>query len=215
MKIRKAALTTGVVLGCLLTSGAALTSASAQEQGSWLVRLRGIDVVPHESATISAIGGDVSINNKVMPELDFTYFFTENVAAELILATSKHDITAVGTTLGDVAVGSVWLLPPTLTVQYHFLPNSMIRPYVGAGVNYTIFYNSDAAGGTVTSTDYSNSFGPALQAGVDFMIDDHWLVNLDVKKIWIDTNAKLNGGAIVADTKINPWVFGAGIGYRF
>lgn len=215
MKIRKMALTVGAILGCALTAGGAFTSASAQEQGSWLVRLRGIDVVPHESATISVIGGDASINNRIMPELDFTYFFTENVAAELILATSKHDITAIGTTLGDVAVGSVWLLPPTLTVQYHFMPNSMVRPYVGAGVNYTIFYNSDAAGGTVTSVDYSNGFGPALQAGVDFMIDDHWLVNFDVKKIWINTTAKLNGGAIEADTKINPWVFGAGIGYRF
>lgn len=215
MKIRKALLTGSAFFVFSLIAAAALTSASAQEQGSLLVRLRAIDVSPQESATISTIGGTASINNKVVPELDFTYFFADNFAAELILATSKHNITAVGTSLGNVDVGSVWLLPPTLTLQYHFLPEERIRPYVGAGINYTIFYKSHAAGGAVTSVDYSNKVSPAAQAGVDFMIDDHWLVNLDVKKIWLKTTASINNGAIEANTKINPWVFGAGIGYRF
>jgi outer membrane protein len=216
MKIRKAMLTGFVVLAGSLTASATLTSASAQsEQGNWLVRLRAIDVVPHESASISTIGGTASIDSKVVPELDFSYFFTPNIAAELILATSKHNITAVGTSLGDVPVGSVWLLPPTLTAQYHFLPDSRLNPYIGAGINYTIFYKSRPAGGAVTSVGYSDKVAPALQAGVDFMLDDHLLLNLDVKKIWIKTTASLNGGAIEADTKINPWIFGAGIGYRF
>ena len=215
MHIGKKILAGGAVLGLVLASTAASLPAYAADQGSLLVRLRGIDVVPHESADISAIGGTASINSKIVPELDFTYFLSDNIAAELILATSKHNITAVGTALGNVDVGSVWLLPPTLTLQYHFMPDSVIRPYVGAGINYTIFYKSHAAGGTVTDVSYSNSFGPALQAGVDFMIDDHWLLNLDVKKIWIKTTARLNNDAIEARTKINPWVIGAGIGYRF
>ncbi len=202
-------------LSAVLLAGTGLSAVDAQEQGNWLVRVRAIDVIPHESADISVINGDVSINDKIVPELDITYFFTKNIAAELILATAKHRVTAVDTDLGDVPVGSVWLLPPTLTIQYHFMPDQQIRPYVGAGVNYTKFYSSKAAGGAVTDVSYSDSFGPALQAGVDVMIDDHWSINLDVKKVWIATDASLNGGAIVADTKINPWIAGVGAGYRF
>jgi outer membrane protein len=215
MKTWKSPLLATVMSACLLGAAFVPVAASAEGQSPWLVRLRGLDVVPHESATISAIGGDVSINTKIVPEADFSYFFTDNIAAELILATSKHNITAVGTSLGNVDVGSVWLLPPTLTLQYHFMPDQTVRPYVGAGVNYTIFYRSHAAGGAVTNVDYSNSFGPAVQAGVDVMLDQHWLINFDVKKIWIGTNARLNGGAIEAKTKIDPWIFGVGVGYRF
>ena len=81
-------------------------------------------------------------------------------------------------------------------------------------MNYTVFFGADE-GASVTSVDYDNSFGPALQAGVDYALDDNWMLNLDVKKIWINTDVKFNGGAIAADVDINPWVVGAGVGYRF
>jgi len=205
----------------LLTAASALAMvastmpAMAKEAGDWIIRARAIVVEPDESADITAIGGSVNIDTAVMPELDFTYFFTDNIAAELILAVSPHDITAVNTALGDVPVGNTTLLPPTLTLQYHFFPREQMSPYVGVGVNYTHFFDVDATGPTVTDVKLDDSFGVALQAGIDFAINDRWLVNADVKKIWINTDATLNGGAIEADVDINPWVFGLGVGYRF
>ncbi|MDT8340797.1 MAG: OmpW family outer membrane protein [Longimicrobiales bacterium] len=203
----------------ILALGAALVLTpplAAQDGPSWQIRLRGIGVIPDESATISAIGGDVDISNTVMPELDFTLFLTPNWALELILATTEHDVVATGTTLGDVDVGSVWLLPPTLTLQYHFLPDGTFRPYLGAGGNLTFFYSEDVPGNPVSDADYSTAGGFALQAGADIAVGtDGWFLNVDAKKIFLNTDVELNGGAITADVDIDPWVLSAGIGYRF
>ena len=96
----------------------------------WQVRVRGVGVIPNESANIGVIGGDINIQNTFIPELDFTYFFTKNIATELILGITKHDVKTVGSdisavggsTNASVDLGSVYLLPPTLTLQYHFFP---------------------------------------------------------------------------------------------
>lgn len=195
---------------------ALLTAAPASaESGDWLVRLRAINVAPNESADIATIGGDVDIDTSVVPELDITYFVRDQWAVELILGVTPHDVTAVGTSLGDVDLGDVTLLPPTLTLQYHFNPQGQVRPYVGAGVNYTHFFDADLpAGSALTSIDYDASFGLAAQAGVDFALDDDWFVNVDVKYIDIDTDVTING-AIAADVLIDPVVFGIGLGRRF
>ena len=182
----------------------------------WIIRARALMVEPDEGASISQIGGDVDIDEQYVPELDFTYFFTENVAAELILATTPHDVTAINTAAGQVDLGTVWLLPPTLTFQYHFLPNSdTFRPYIGAGVNYTLFYNVDE--GAADDMDYDNSFGYALQAGFDYGINENWAFNADVKKVMINTDVSIQSGAnrINADVDIDPWIFGVGLAYRF
>jgi outer membrane protein len=121
------------------------------------VRLRAISVVPDESATIQAIGGDVQISSAYVPELDFTYFFTKKGAAELILATTKHDVKAISTAVGDIELANVWLLPPTLTLQYHF-DGEVVSPYIGAGVNYTLFYNIDN-GPVADEVSYGNTLG--------------------------------------------------------
>lgn len=196
---------------------AALVSASpaAAESGDWLVRLRAINVAPNESADIATIGGDVDIDSSIVPELDITYFVRDQWALELILGVTPHDVTAVGTTLGDVDLGDVTLLPPTLTLQYHFNPEGTVRPYLGAGVNYTHFFDADLpAGSALTSIDYDASFGLAAQAGVDFDISEDWFLNLDVKYVDIDTDVTING-AIAADVSIDPVIFGIGIGRRF
>lgn len=184
------------------------------EEGEWLVRGRLISVVPDESASISPIGGDTSIDTSYVPELDFSYFFTKNIALELILATTPHEVSARNTSLGNLDLGDVWLLPPTLTAQYHFDGLGKFKPYVGAGINYTLFYSEDA-GSSITDIDYDDSFGPALQAGLDYMLDDRWLLNVDVKKVWINTDVSINGGGVNADVDIDPWVIGLGVGYRF
>ncbi len=177
------------------------------------MRLRGIYVAPDDSATITPIGGTTDIDAAVVPELDFTYFLSENIAAELILGTTKHDVAATGTTLGNVDLGSVWLLPPTLTLQYHFTGNEGVKPYIGAGINYTIFYNVDDPAGL--SLDYDNSFGYALQFGVDFAAGENAFWNIDVKKLFLSTDVSINGGAITADVDIDPWIIGIGYGWRF
>lgn len=200
-------------------AGAAMVALFAQDawagDSPWLVRLRGIVMVPDESSSVSVIGGSIDVDTVVVPELDISYFFTDNVALELVLATTWHDAVDENSALGNVDLGEVSLLPPVLSLQYHFMPDSQFRPYVGGGVNYTIFYNEDAPGGTVTSIDYENSFGFAVQAGIDIGFNDHWAINLDLKKVFLDTDVSINGGAITADLDLDPWIFGLGVAYRY
>ena len=198
------------------------TGLNAQENDSesskWQVRLRGISVTANESATIEAIGGDIEIKGAFVPELDFTYFFSDNWAAELILGTTNHDVKAVETAAGDIKLGDVWLLPPTLTLQYHFATEG-IRPYVGAGFNYTIFYGVDE-GPVADAVDYDNSFGFAFQGGIDFDLTDKWFLNVDAKYITMNTDATVDattalGATVGADVDINPLVIGFGVGMKF
>lgn len=198
----------------------AICSSAFAANTPWLIRARAIDVIPYASSgTLSVIGGKVdSINTQVVPELDFSYFITPNIAAELILATARHSVAANHTAIGHVDLGKVNLLPPTLTLQYHFLPNCQFNPYVGVGVNYTYFYNVDhGSNPAVNSISYENTFGPALQIGADYMIDDHWLVNVDVKKVYIQPEVTVNTavGKLTPTVHIDPVIVGIGVGYRF
>ncbi|MEE2525385.1 OmpW family outer membrane protein [Hyphobacterium sp. HN65] len=201
----------------LTTALVALAAASAADaaEGDWVFRLRALSVAPSESATITPIGGDVDISNSVVPELDISYFFTDHFAAELILGVTPHDVMAVNTAAGNVDLGSVTLLPPTLTFQYHFQPEASFRPYVGAGVNYTVFFNDALpTGGTATSISYDNSFGLAAQIGADIDLNETWFLNVDLKWVDINTDVTINN-TIMADVDIDPWIFGIGIGRRF
>ena len=108
----------------------------------------------------------------------------------------------------------MWLLPPTLTAQYHFDTETAFKPYVGAGINYTMFYN-EKAGSSINDIKYDNSIGGALQVGFDYAIDDHWMLNADVKKVWINSDVSINGGAVRADVDIDPVIVGFGVGYKF
>jgi len=206
----------------IASSAAALSMAyvvptyASDVEDPWLIRLRAVNVMPDESATIDPIGGDVEISDQFIPELDISYFWSENFATELVLGTTPHDVTAVGTALGDVDLGDVWLLPPTLTMQYHFTPRGDFRPYVGAGVNYTIFYGEDE--GAVAGMEYSNSLGLALQAGFDVPMNDTYFFNVDVKKVFLQTDVTVDAGdlgIVNADVDINPWLIGIGVGRRF
>lgn len=169
---------------------------------NWMMRVRAIGVAPDVDS--SPLGG-IDVNTRYAPELDFTYFVTPNIGVELILATTRHEVSLNGSSLGKVSV-----LPPTLTLQYHFNPKGQISPYVGAGLNYTRFYNVDLSGLKVDQ----NSFGGALQAGVDIAVSKNGYINLDVKKIWIGTEVS-SGGTKVTDLDIDPWVYGIGYGFRF
>ena len=216
-----------LVAGLALTIG--ITNAQDNnDYDKWQIRLRGVGVVPIENADVSTIGGNVSISSQFIPELDFTYFFTKNIAAELILGTTKHkvatsnsNLTAIGgATNAKVDLGDVWLLPPTLTLQYHFRPNETFKPYVGAGLNYTIFYNEDA-GSTVNGVSYENAFGFATQMGVDINLSKSFFLNFDVKHILLGTDVNVDatnlasGLNIPAKVDIDPFLLGFGIGIKF
>jgi outer membrane protein len=184
--------------------------------GDFMIRLRGIGVIPADNADIDPIGGDTELSNTGMPEIDFTYFVTDNIAFELIAATTQHDVSARNTSAGDIDLGDVWLLPPTLLVQYHFLTKERFSPYIGAGINYTIFYGVDEAKNSIAEdVDYDNSLGWALQIGVDYRLDEQWYINADVKRLFLDTDVNINNGGVKADVDVDPWIFGMGIGYKF
>ncbi len=213
----------------LAAAAVAVVAAAAPaqaEQGDFLVRTRAILVAPTEDSSgiePTFPNDEVSVSNSFAPELDFTYFVTDNVGLELILATTKHDVngkTGVPDAVGELV--DTWVLPPTLTLQYHFMPKAKIRPYVGVGLNYTHFYSEDASDSLEsaigdTDVNLDDSFGFALQAGVDFDIGKNLFLNLDVKYIDIDTEAKLTTGNLVnrVDVSLDPIVAGIGIGMRF
>ena len=190
--------------------------APQKEKGSFMVRVRALGVFPESHGSITPIGGHAKAKSVAVPELDFTYFFTDNIAAELILATSRHRVKAKGTDLGDVDVGKVSLLPPTLTLQYHVTQLEKVvrlKPYFGVGINYTHFYN--AKPGALSNVHYKDSWGPALQVGFDVPITQHLYFNFDVKKVWVRTKAKFNNGTIVAKPHLDPWFIGTGLVVRF
>jgi outer membrane protein len=191
------------------TTLAAVAPAQAAD-GPWLVRARLVNL---DSANKDSTGLDLSINNKLIPELDVSYFFTPNIAAELILTyPQKQDIRS-----GSTQIGTLKHLPPTLTVQYHFLPEGSIRPYVGAGVNYTLFSSVDftpAVNAALKPGVKSSSFGLALQAGVDIKLDTHLYLNFDIKKVQIKTDIT-SFGAKAGTFKVDPLLVGVGLGWRF
>ncbi len=210
MRIFKLMVLSGLALAGMTTAGlsAEVEGKSYLAKERFQVRARAIQVRPDEDSKVS-IGGKVSADNDVVPEVDLTYFLTNELALELIAATSKHDL---GHSSG-LDLGSAWALPPTLTLQYHFRPQASFSPYVGAGVNYTMFYNEKS--GAVPDLDVGNGFGWALQAGADYWINENWGINVDVKKIFVDVDATLANGAVRANVDVDPWVIGTGVSYRF
>jgi outer membrane protein len=186
------------------------TSTSSQ----WKMRFRVISVIPSPGDNLNIDGAEIAISTSFVPEVDFTYFFTENLAAELILATTKHNV-EVDINGGDnVDLGHAWLLPPTLNLQYHFT-GGQVTPYIGAGVNYTIFYGVKS--GDVDGIDYDSSFGFSFQGGLDYDLDDKWFINVDVKKILLKTDVTVDTGEglLPVEVDINPLVVGLGAGFKF
>jgi outer membrane protein len=196
-----------------LAAAAVAPTVNAQAAGDLVVRARVVYIDPADKDSVvlpAAAGGDVAVtvNSKAIPEFDFTYFVTPNIAAELILTyPQKHDVKVNGD-----KVGTLKHLPPTLTAQYHFTGMGAFKPYLGAGLNYTRFMSVDLPTGL--SID-KNSFGLAVQAGADFALDKKLSLNVDVKKVQLRTDLHHATLGNVGTIKVDPWLFGVGVGYKF
>ena len=190
----------------------ALASAQALAQESpWLVRARAVHVDPDNKSTpIGGVGAAdrLEVSSKTIPELDISYFFTPHIAAELVVTyPQKHKAR-----LDGAEIGSFKHLPPTLSQQYHFAPDAVLSPYVGAGVNYTRMSSVKLLDG---AGDLENdSWGLSLQAGVNVRLNQHWSLNADLKKINLRSDVYV-GGANASHLKVDPVLFGLGVGYRF
>jgi len=203
--VKKTNLVTLAALGltCLIWT----VGARATEAGDWLVRA-GVNNVDPQSNNSDV----VEVDSAASLVFDVTYMFSKHGAVELLAsAPFNHDIRL----LDGTKVGETDHLPPTLSVQYHFVPDSRWRPYVGIGINWTLFFNEDTKGPLNESDlDLDDSFGVAYQAGLDITLTDRWFLNADLRWMSISTDAKLDGEKL--DTvSINPWVYGMNVGYRF
>jgi len=203
----------------LMGAGGAMaqdTALRGKRSGDFVLGFGAVGVLPTNGGSVGLIGGTPQASHAASPLLDGTYFFTPNLAINLIAATTRHQVEVRNSALGTVNLGTVWALPPTLTMQYHFLPQSRISPYVGIGLNATFFYGS---GGNPTAginrVRLDTSFGVAPNIGVDYEVAPNWLINLDAKWILMQPDVSVNSGAIRAEAHINPFVISGALRYRF
>jgi len=226
---------------------AAIAPLPDESFSHWQIRVRALTVLPMSHGSVragrvealNATPGMINANGlrfsgSEIPELDISYFFTKNIAAELILGTTYSKIYGRRGKGGDLfnktlglpgkRLGKTWILPPTLTLQYHFTNFGKFQPYIGGGVNYTFFY-SETSSRYLRNLTVDGAWGGAAQVGFDYMFTKHWGLNFDVKKIWLAPSyhghlgphyAKgIEGTKVSGRARIDPWLIGAGVTYRF
>ena len=203
----------------VLLMGGAATAQDFQpkQKGLVMLNVRASGVLTDADGSIrTAVDADSGLKAKVgddvMPTIGLTYFFTDHLAVEAIAGTTQHEVKAVGPGV-DVPVHKTWVLPPVVSLQYHFAPDARISPYVGAGLNYMLFYSDKNKNGFTVKVD--DGVGYALQAGVNVKMKNRWLLNADVKKVYFSTDAKINGGALKAKVDLDPVVASIGLSRQF
>lgn len=188
---------------------AASLPVQAADQGSFMVRARAVHINFENDQSNAVKTLDIAAQNRWIPEIDLSYFFTPNIAAELVLTYPQK----VKVDAGSTKIGTIKALPPSLMLQYHFTNLGAFKPYVGLGVNYTVFYDRGNFVIPGASVDRS-SLGLAAQVGFDYTLDKNWSLNMDVKYIQMDTDVKV-GNTKLGNLDLNPITAGIGIGYRF
>ncbi|MEM9030498.1 MAG: OmpW family outer membrane protein [Pseudomonadota bacterium] len=189
--------------------------------GNFMMRVGASVVHPDSSADVFSNGDlvsafDAEVSTEVIPSATLTYFFSKNLAVELFCCFAKHDVDGKGG-LNGVDLGDTWIFPPALTLQYHFESRHGFKPYIGAGIQYIVFFDEGSADSTLNGgrLDIDDAIGLTLQAGVDVEVGAGWYLNADVKKTWLETDAKWAGTDVTADVELDPWIFSLGVGYRF
>ncbi|MFK7782746.1 OmpW/AlkL family protein [Psychroserpens sp.] len=180
-----------------------------EDYNKWQARVRVVMVDPATYFYDNVDGIEVELSTAFAPEIDITYFLSRKMSVELMLTTSTHDVKiADGNNLGSIS-----LLSPTLSLQHHFYSNDF-KPYVGAGINYTSFYNEDA--GDLNSIDYKNQVGYLIQAGLDYNLSEKWFINFDFKKVFLKTEVTANNDSTsTAEVNVDPIIIGFGVGMKF
>lgn len=194
-----------VLLGLLLSA----SSVAIAEDNPWMVRARAVELNWANSQSNGLAATNVQAENATIPEVDVSYFFTKNIAAELVLTYPQN----VNIDIGGVQHGTVQALPPSLVLQYHFTDFGQWQPYVGAGVNYTIFSKRDNILGGAVSVDQSST-GLVAQVGFDYMFDKNWGVNADIKYVQIKTDVHV-GTTNIGTLNLNPLTPSIGATYHF
>jgi outer membrane protein len=185
--------------------------AQSSSENPWMVRVRAVDLLWTNGQSGSVVqGSNVKAKDQIIPELDVSYFFTKNIAAELVLTYPQ----SIQIDAGGNKLGTIKALPPSLLLQYHFTDFGAFKPYVGAGVNYTIFSSRNNLSGGAYSVD-SSSFGAVGQVGMDYMFDKNWGLNVDLKYATMSTNVTDTAGANVGKLTLNPWMPAVGVTYKF
>lgn len=214
----------------LLATIAATPAAFAHEAGDIIVRAGAVTVTTHESTSgvktsdLGNLNGKATLNNDTQLGLNFAYMVTDNIGIELLAASPfKHDVHIKNTDVGSMKLGSIKHLPPTLSAVYYPLDSkSAFQPYIGAGINYTWFFDESLSstakqGLNASNFKVKNSWGWAAQVGADYMLTDNIMINGQIRYIDIDTDATLN--TVAGRTKVNvdvkPWVYMVGLGYKF
>ena len=188
-------------------------AAQAQAQDNpWMVRVRAVDVLYQNGQSGAVQDLNVKAKNQWIPEFDVSYFFTKNIAAELVLTWPQQVNITAGP--GNTNIGKITALPPSLLAQYHFTDLGNFKPYVGAGVNYTIFGNRQNF--VLPVQVEPSSVGFVGQVGMDYMLDKNWGLNVDVKYATMATNVQaVAGGANLGKLTLNPWMPAVGVTYKF
>jgi len=155
-----------------------------------------------------------------LPELDLSYFLTKNIAVELVCCVDQATIKGAGSLSSTGKAGDTWFFPPTLLLQYHFDGFGALKPYAGAGVNYTAFFDEHSSGSTYSHLRLDSTWGAAVQVGADYHLFGNWFANVDFKKLWLGTDFSVDVATSPASVArghvdLDPIIAGAGIGYRF
>lgn len=201
-----------IIVALLAVGGLMAGSAVQAQESPWLVRARAVNVnFENGQSDGLPLGGTTKVQaqSRWIPEVDISYFINKNIAAELVLTYPQ----TIDIKVGGSKAGSIKALPPSLLLQYHFTDLGAVKPYVGAGLNYTIFTKRSNILGGAAQVD-SSSTGLVGQLGLDVALNKNWSLNLDVKYVKMDTGVKV-GGAKVGSVDLSPVTAGIGIGYRF
>lgn len=196
-----------VLCTAVLLTTAVANTAMAMDQGDWLIRA-GASYIDPKSNNHDI----VSVDSATSFTFNVSYFMTDAWAVELLAAWPyKHDIEL----LDGTKVAETKHLPPTLSIQYHWAPDSVFQPYVGVGLNFTNFFSEDTYGALEgVDLDLGNSWGLAGEVGADIKLNDSWFLNLSIRYMDIETKAKLDGVSI-GKVDISPWIYGGNVGFRF
>jgi outer membrane protein len=213
----------GLGVGLIMTVACSGVAWSAP--GDLTVRVGAAHIAPNDDSGLLnppiVAGAEVEVDSSTSLGISFTYMLGENLGLGVLGAWPfEHDIKGSGSLAGTGTIAKTKHLPPTVTLQYHFAPEASVRPFVGAGINYTKFFSEKTEGALrndleVQDISLDDSWGWALEAGIDVDITSDWFLSGQIFYIAIDTTAELAGGAASIDVDINPWVFMASVGRTF